>query len=249
MKEALKKTFGLFFDRGSRKTGGKNRFQNYVALGDSIISDDYPGPEKGAAALLYRNKDDLFPEFEALHLKGNNPGIQFLNVTKTGWMFPDLLKKAEELEASNDPTLIVICAGGNDLLHAHSEMQSMDEALAKVNTNLHELRAMLKKCYPKSVFRVVNTYDPTDGTGLFQSGRRVPECPEAIYALNSTLADVAGSDLVDIHSHFQGHGMRHSDPAYHNYKKEDPSGWIKFDIEPNNRGAHEVRRKLWESLQ
>ena len=249
MKEALKKKFSFFFNSGNWKAGKKNRFSQYVALGDSIISDDYPGPEKGAAALLFRNKDKMFPEFSEKYLAEKNPGLDFQNITKTGWMYPDLLEQAQGLTASNEPTLVVICAGGNDLLHAYSEMLSLDEALSNVGKRLESLRKLLKKCYPTSVLRVLNAYDPTDGTGLFQSGRNLPEGPDALYSLNSTLSEVAGDDLVDIHRHFLGHGIRHEDPSYHNYCKSDPTGWFKMDIEPNNRGAHEVRRKLWESLQ
>lgn len=247
MKKALKEKLSFFFNTNKWKSGNEGRFQNYIALGDSIVSDDYPGKDKGAASLLHRNKEEMFPDFA--DLKKENPNIQFHNLTKTGWMLPDLLERAQALESDTDPTLIMICAGGNDLLHAHAEMLSIDEALDKVAKNLVKLQEMMKGKYPNALFRILNTYDPTDGTGLFQSGRHVPEAPEALSSLNSVIRDFAQSDLVDIHKHFLGHGIRHADPAYHHYDTEDPSGWFKMDIEPNNRGASEVRRKVWESLQ
>lgn len=249
MKESFKKLFPFFFGGGKWKPGKEDRFRNFVALGDSIVSDDYPGPDSGAASLLHLNKNERFPAFQGLDLREKNPRLQFHNLTKTGWMLPDLLSKVETLKGSSEPTLIMVSAGGNDLLHAYAEMKPIEPALDNVQKQMEELKAKLKHLYPNQVIRILNTYDPTDGTGLFQSGRHVPEGPEALAALNSMLRDVAGSDLVDIHRHFLGHGIRHADPQFHHHDPDDPSGWFKMDIEPNPRGAHEVRRKVWESIQ
>jgi len=225
-----------------------NRLQKYIALGDSIISDDYPGPNLGAASLLYQNQDSRFPKFHGQDLKTAFPTVHPLNLSQTGWMINDLLGEVNDLEGSSAETLVVISIGGNDLLHALGEGNSPQESLEAIESGLQALLSELRSKYPALTTRLVNAYDPTDGTGRFQSGREIPNGPELLGALNQVIGKVAGSDLVDIHSHFLGHGMRHTDESFVHYDRSDPSGWFKMDIEPNIRGAHEVRRKLWESL-
>ena len=65
------------------------RFTHYVALGDSMSTDEYPTCDllqldavpaellpAGAAALFYRNRDDLWPEFAGTDLATLCPGIE-----------------------------------------------------------------------------------------------------------------------------------------------------------------------------
>ncbi len=234
-------------------TGSKarivQRFTHFVALGDSIISDDYPGPNLGSAALLYRNDSHFFPEFEGRDLRTLYPSMRFENRSVTGSRLSDVLKVVDSLKSESRPTLAVLSVGGNDLLQGFAEGQPIAFILEGVSTGLDLLLKRLRSAFGKLTLRLLNTYDPTDGTGQFQSGRIIPHGPQALAGLNAILAEKAGTDLVDIHQHFLGHGLRHRDPAYEHYSAEDPSGWFKMDIEPNNRGAHEVRRCLWHSLE
>ncbi len=46
----------------------------YVALGDSISIDDYAGGSgRGGASLLFRNRDDDFPEWSGRDLRARDP--------------------------------------------------------------------------------------------------------------------------------------------------------------------------------
>lgn len=223
-------------------------FSSFIALGDSIISDDYPGPNLGSAVLLYRNDRHFFPDFEGRDLRSRNPELRFENRALTGSRVPDVLEVLRALKGENTSTLVVLSVGGNDLLQGFAEGRPVPDVLKEISANLTQVLNRLKVTFPKLTLRLLNAYDPTDGTGTFQSGRTLPQGPQALAEFNRMLAEKAGPDLVDIHHHFLGHGLRHKDPTFESYCAEDPSGWFKMDIEPNNRGAHEVRRCLWKSL-
>ena len=77
------------------------KYQRFVALGDSIISDDYPGPGLGAASLLYRNDNERFPKFAGLDLLSHNSNIEFINFSKTGLMTAHLVSAMTRLAAVN----------------------------------------------------------------------------------------------------------------------------------------------------
>jgi hypothetical protein len=50
----------------------------YVALGDSISIDEYAGgPGRGAASLLFRNRDDDFPAWRGRELATVRPELGF----------------------------------------------------------------------------------------------------------------------------------------------------------------------------
>src|SRR4051812_34484893 len=84
------------------------RFTHYVALGDSMSTDEYPTCDllqldavpgellpAGAAALFYRNRDDLWPEFAGTDLATVCPGIEARVLAWDGAMIEDVL--TEEL--------------------------------------------------------------------------------------------------------------------------------------------------------
>jgi len=105
-------------------------FARYVALGDSISIDDYPSldlgtrltgepaEEVGAASLLYRNRDDLWPEFAGRDLSKRWPGIEYLDHTADGATTWNVLEAQLPNLPRDDgePTLVTLTAGGNDLL-------------------------------------------------------------------------------------------------------------------------------------
>lgn len=74
----------------------EHRFARYIALGDSISIDLYPSldlgdrspaepaEEVGATSRLYRNRDDLWPEFTGCDLSTRWPGIEYLDQTADG---------------------------------------------------------------------------------------------------------------------------------------------------------------------
>lgn len=223
-------------------------FAVYVALGDSLLSDDYPGPGLGAASLLLKNRDGRFPEFRGRDLRTCCPRIRPVLHTRTGWTSTDLMKVVSTLAPSHEPTLILLSIGGNDMLHWLVEGLDSDTELARLEDRLTQIVKRLEQLYPDLTLRLTNVYDPSDGSGRVASGRDVSQALPVLERLNRLLAKLAGSSLVDVHAHFLGHGQRHRDPGYTHYRAEDPSGWVMFDIEPNPRGASEVRRLVWSSL-
>ncbi len=68
---------------------------------------------------------------------------------------------------------------------------------------------------------------------------------------NDKIAGLAGSyktELIDIHKHFLGHGVYAKDPKNPHYNPDDPTLWYENIIEPNWRGAHEIRHLFWERI-
>lgn len=234
--------------------GGPMRaYDLYVALGDSMSSDDFPGPGQGAASLLYRNRDELFPEFRGQDLVSLNPHARLLNATRDGATSTDILGEMPELlPPHGGPTLATVTLGGNDMIDAVNRRLTPERALADLAERLDRLLALVRSLYPHLTLRLGTIYDPTDGTGRVQSGHdRFAVALPLLGRVNALLEEVArrhGGQAVDVHGHFLGHGLRHRDPAYERYRADDPTGWITRDIEPNPRGASEIRRLFWRSL-
>ena len=115
-------------------------WSQYIALGDSMSIDLYPALDAGetdvsvalewdaragavaplgAASLMYRNADDRYPEFTRRDLVSRDPKIGFVNLAEDGATIGDVFgSQLSQLEESEDPTLITLSIGGNDLLSA-----------------------------------------------------------------------------------------------------------------------------------
>ncbi|MGE0492577.1 MAG: SGNH/GDSL hydrolase family protein [Vulcanimicrobiota bacterium] len=223
-------------------------FGHFAGLGDSILSDDFPGPGLGAASLLLTNDDMRFPDFRGRDLRTRRKGLTSNVVARTGWRVKDLLSRLEGLPPVRVLSLVVVTVGGNDLLHWVMEQTPAEQGLSQLETDLLALKARLDRLYPRRVTRWGNIYDPTDGTGRFQSGREVPTAPALLEQANALLKRLFDRDVVDLHGHFLGHGIRHADEDYQHHDARDASGWFKMDIEPNPRGASEIRRCFWEAI-
>jgi len=157
-------------------------YQLFVALGDSILSDDFPGPGHGAASLL------------AARL-----GLPAELRPRTGNTVPDVLKSMESLKPHGGPVLVALTVGGNDLLI---------NGAGQLAEGLKAIARRLDTVYPDHVLLLGNIYDPTEGTGIVQSDewRGTPPRPELIAALrqvNRVLAAGPGR-LVDLYTLFQG---------------------------------------------
>ena len=228
---------------------------HYLALGDSISIDLYPAadvarrhPGKassdrlGAASLLVENDDRLWPEFRGRDLKAQFPKINATDLTADGATTESLLRQVERIPRSDEPTLATITAGGNDLLGEIGwAARSPSAAIA---ARLQQAIEGVLARRPQSRIIVGTVYDPSDGTN------RLPGVPgtlereaEWLREYNDRVRDlVATSDqllLADIHRHFLGHGLG-APEAERWYLQESI-------IEPNARGASEVRR-LWLAL-
>jgi acyl-CoA thioesterase-1 len=227
-------------------------FDLYVALGDSMSTDDHPGPGLGAASLLYRNQDRLFPEFAGRDLLALNPATRLLHLARDGFTALDVMESLAGLEPCSGPVLVTLTIGGNDSIHYLNQRTPTSIAMAEFTARLSRILGQVRRLYPNLTLRMGNIYDPTDGSGRVQSGHdHFAAGLHMLGGVNRLLdqaASMHGGRIVDVYGHFLGHGTRHADSTCPHYHPEDPSGWIMRDIEPNSRGASELRRLFWSSL-
>lgn len=239
-------------------------FRHYLALGDSISIDLYPGldvqereglarrPEGlGAASLLYRNDDARWPEFAGRDLRSRFADLRRLDLAADGATTGSTLafqlpRVPADLEG---PALVTLTAGGNDLLgllgtaparpgtrpEGHGE-RAVDGIARALERIVEELRARIAE----PTILVGTVYDPSDGTGDLGDGVVRERELGWLARFNErveALADPPVVQVVPIHDHFLGHGLSEPDPAARWY-------WTGSIIEPSARGASEVRR-LW----
>lgn len=238
------------------------RFTHYLSLGDSMSIDLYPrldleergtevsaGP--GAAALLHRNIDALWPEFSGRDLASRLPHLHFENHAVDGGTVGDVAARqipAVERRAEA-PALVTVTAGGNDLLNALFTVGTgplLRWAAGRVRKRYRSMVDALRERLPRALLVLTTTYDPTDGTGT------LPGVSEAfgslpvqhLHAFNDEVRAAAraapGAVLADVHRHFLGHGMDASE--------SDRWYWRHGMIEPNARGASEIRRCWLDAL-
>src|SRR5688572_11444489 len=70
----------------------------------------------GAASLLHRNADERYPDFVGDDLVSRWPDIAALNVAEDGATIGDVFgSQLAQLSESEEPTLITLSVGGNDL--------------------------------------------------------------------------------------------------------------------------------------
>lgn len=242
-------------------------FSQYIALGDSMSIDLYPALDAGAidvavalewdnragdvaplgaASLFYKNVDDRHPEFEGRDLVSRYDDITFANFAEDGATIGDVFgAQILEVAESDEPTLITLTIGGNDLLSAF-ETRHDAKVLAAVVRDVADayefLIESLERSRPNAALILTTVYDPSDDTrkvpGLFEGAGKLPL--EFLHDLNARIKRLAGQArravVADAYTHFQGHGA--SAP------EADRWYWKRNLIEPNAQGASEIRR-LW----
>ncbi|MGD2062677.1 MAG: SGNH/GDSL hydrolase family protein [Nitrospirota bacterium] len=228
----------------------------YIALGDSISIDDYAGgPGRGAASLLLRNRDDDFPEFHGRDLLTHNPEAQLHLKAADGATTRAVLEK-QITRLPNDEggrTVITLTGGGNDLLLTLQMRGTLlGEDAEAVVRRVSAIIGSVRNRY-RDVLVVVGTiYDPTDAVGdLINPGFPLHRELSLFHQVNDGIRALTDGDrvrLADIHGHFLGHGNHHDDPANPYHDAADPTSWFTETIEPNARGASEVRRLFWQTL-
>lgn len=232
----------------------------YVALGDSMSIDLYPrlelqalgriGPEEvpgvGAASLLERNDDGLWPEFRGRDLRSLRPGLERLDLCVDGAVIRDVLERQLPLvpaEVGGSAELVTLTAGGNDLLGG--VFDGLAGLERRTDEAIRAYRALVNRVverFPEATVLLTTVYDPTDGSGMLpglsQELGRLPI--ELLDRFNDAVRDHARrhprARLADAHRHFLGHGVAASG--------EDFWYWQPNPIEPGARGASEIRR-LW----
>jgi lysophospholipase L1-like esterase len=233
----------------------------YVALGDSMSIDHYPTcdvrgldlpPARldplGAASQLFRNDDTRWPEFRGRDLVSISPGVRILNLAVDGATIDDVT--TEELARlghdSNDPGILVtLTVGGNDLLGALFAGGRLDHAVRRILGRYTELVETIREELPNATLVLTTVYDPTDGTGILPGLEGYGRLPlEYLDRFNDHVRTTAASrertELADVHRHFLTHGVTAPEP--------DRWYWNRSLVEPNARGASEIRRVWLEAL-
>ena len=236
-------------------------FSLYVALGDSMSTDHYPTcdvrdldapPARleplGAAAQLHANDDARWPEFRRRDLERLHPALEFLNLAVDGAMIDDVA--TEELARlghdSDDPgILITLTAGGNDLLDALGSGKPLERAVRQIEARYADLVATIREELPAATLVLTTVYDPTDGTGDLPGLESLGRLPlEYLDRFNHGVRELAREGdhtlLADVHRHFLGHGVK--------APERDRWYWRRNLIEPNARGASEIRRVWLEAV-
>jgi lysophospholipase L1-like esterase len=246
-------------------------YSQYIALGDSMSIDLYPALDVGetdvavalewdahagevaplgSASLLYRNVDDRYPEFIGRDLHSRYPGIRYINLAEDGATIGDVFgSQLPQLEESEEPTLLTLSIGGNDLLSAFAN-RPKPELLMRIVSDIAEgyefLVDSLTKTRPNGLLLLTTIYDPSDGTrripGVFDDAGPLPL--ESLHELNDRIRAVARNTprvvLADVYRRFLGHGVT--------VKESDRWYWRKSLIEPNAPGASEIRRAWLDAL-
>ncbi len=227
----------------------------YTALGGSMSIDDYPifdlvertrqsYKRVGAASLLFRNNDELWPEFKGRDLVHNGYDIYECLAMDSARM-PDVLGNQLPLvDARSD--LITLTIGGNDLMHILGTARNMDQVTADARSLQREYEWMIDRIHhhaPEATIICNSVFDPTDGTGqLREDGSRVPI--HLLFELNDAIAKTCSerpfTKFADIAKHFAGHGITAGG--------EERWFWRGSVIEPSARGASEIRRMWLKTL-
>ena len=230
---------------------------NYISIGDSMSIDCYPhydlsrlkpnvSERVGAASLLFKNVDDVWPEFERKDLSSAYPGIRFCNLAEDGattfdfldTRYLDLIK-----DTSTQLSIITITLGGNDLLQLlANRIDNMEAAVAEILVRYEGVMTLLVQALPRAVCVLSTIYDPSDGSGDLPGFGNVNEKLHWLDFLNQGIKASAKKHcalVVDTHAHFLGHGL--SAPQSERWY------WAPSIIEPGARGASELRR-LWYDI-
>lgn len=242
-------------------------FSEYIALGDSMSIDLYPALDAGetdvavalewdaragkvaplgAASLLHRNVDARWGEFSGRDLVSRDRRVTLTNLAEDGATIGDVFgSQLPQIEGSDEPTLLTLSVGGNDLLSAFSNRPDaaiLRHVVKDIGEAYDFLLEALRRARPNSTILMTTVYDPSDDTrtipGVFEGDGLLPL--EALHDLNARIRDVSegsgGTAIADVYKHFLGHGV--SAP------EADQWYWKRSWIEPNARGASEIRR-LW----
>jgi lysophospholipase L1-like esterase len=246
-------------------------FTQYIALGDSLSIDLYPALDAGAtdvavalerlasvgnvapigaASLLFRNDESRWPESLGLDLVSRYPRITHRNLATDGATIGDVFgEQLPQLEESDEPTLVTLTIGGEDLFSAFSAAPKRS-LLERITHDLAEaydlLVGAIQRARPNAVLLATTVLDPSDRTGritgILDDVGRLPL--HALDTFNANVRQVAsgtpGVALADAYLRFLGHGSAVPD--------SDRWFWRRSPLELNAQGAHELRSVWLETL-
>jgi lysophospholipase L1-like esterase len=247
-------------------------FGRYVALGDSVSIDLYPALDAGdadvavalervpsagrvaplgAASLLHRNDNDRWPDFAADDLESRIPGIIFQNLATDGATIGEVFgEQLPQLDETDEPTLLTLTIGGNDLLSAYGGRvrRTLLERIERDIADAYDfLLDTLRSRLPGALVVIATVYDPSDGSGripgVYDDAGPLPL--EILDRFNAHVRALGNGTprtvLADICAHFLGHGV--------SAEESDRWYWRRSLIEPNAQGASEVRNVWLETLR
>jgi lysophospholipase L1-like esterase len=247
-------------------------FARYIALGDSVSIDLYPALDAGevdvavalerdpsagrvaplgAASLLYHNADDRWPEFAGDDLVSRFPDVEFRNLAADGATIGDVFgEQMSQLDETDEPTLVTLTVGGNDLLSAYGS-RARRSLLDRIENDIADaydfLLDTLRAKLPFGTFVIATVYDPSDRSGripgVYDDAGPLPlDILDRFNAHVRTLGTGTPRTLLaDVYAHFVGHGVSAAEP--------DQWYWRRSLIEPNAKGATEVRQVWLETLK
>ncbi len=248
-----------------------NDFVRYVALGDSMSIDLYPALDAGeidvavalervpsagrvaplgAAALLYENSNEHWPECDGKDLVSRYPGIAFEQHASDGATIGEVFgEQLAGVEESDEPVLVTLTIGASDLLSALGNRPKRD-LLARIVGDITEAYDFLidtvRGRFPYGTIIATTVFDPSDKTGKIPGvyDDRGPLPLEALESLNAHIRTIAGGTprvlLADAYEHFMGHGVTSAE--------DERWYWRRSLIEPNIKGANELRQLWWRAL-
>jgi lysophospholipase L1-like esterase len=220
----------------------------YVAIGDSMSIDDYAGGAgRGAASLLYRNRDGDFPDWAGRDLAAAGLGAQVL--ARDGATTADVLQR-QLSQLTQAPALVTVTMGGNDLIGAYGDIDAARAAIGRVTATGEAIMLRLGDLRGDTARTV---YDPSDGTGEVATSGLPPwlDGPALVQQLNAALIDLAerhGALVADIHGRFLGHGVHAGDPTIPDSHPANRDLWYCGLIEPNAWGADQIRAAWWQTI-
>ena len=250
-------------------------FERYIALGDSLSIDLYPAraahpaganaelaelaPGLGAAALLHRNEDRRWPEFAGRDLATANPAIGFRNehgfdhplrhptdhyATDGATTVGVLAYQLHRVPPSEERALVTVTAGRSDVLQMLGAPKPPATMVEGMVSRMERLVRTVRERLPNALLVLTTAPDPTDGSGRLdedtpfaREGGWLAEFNEGLRALAAGTTDVV---IADAARHFAGHGLA--------AEAEDRWFWEGRMVEPNARGASELRRVWLEAI-
>ena len=245
-------------------------FREYVALGDSYSIDLYPALDAGktdvsvalervesagavaplgAASLFFRNDDETHPDESGNDLTSMFPGIALRKLATDGATIGDVFgEQLSQLGESDEPTLITLTLGSEDLFSAFSRSpkKALLEQIVRDLAEAYDLLvSAIRAARPNATVILTTVNDPSDRTGRIAGVLdNVDKLPlSALDAFNSAVRKLASEHVfvADAYGHFLGHGA--------SVGEEHRWYWRRSPIELNSAGANELRKVWLETLR
>lgn len=248
-------------------------YTEYVALGDALSLDLYPALDAGetdvavalervasagavapigAASLLHTNDDARWPEERGDDLVTRYPGIELRTLAEDGATIGDVFgEQLPALGASDVPTLVSLTAGSTDVFSAYRNRPGrrlLERIAGDVAGAIEALVERVFELRPEATLLLTTLLDPSDRTGrvpgVLEGAGRLPLAP--LDEVNRRIRALAAARpgriaLADAYVHFLGHGASVLEP--------ERWYWRRSPLEPNARGAHELRRVWLAALE